>query len=77
MLFHGGLNSRARAKAMQATLNQLIEKMWTKNKIQNEKYDELGLEKRQDIEDIIQATGQPNIQFRSNAEMVNLEQNWY
>lgn len=62
---------------MQATLNQLIEKMWTKNKIQNEKYDELGLEKRQDIEDIIQATGQPNIQFRSNAEMVNLEQNWY
>ena len=49
---------------MQVILNELIEKMWTKNAIQDARHDVVG---------IIQVVGQPNIQFGSNPERVNLE----
>ena len=62
---------------MQAALNGLIEKMWTKNVIQDAKHYELHLESRQAIVGIIQAIGQPNTQFGSNAERENSEYNWY
>ena len=70
---HGGPIIRARAKKVQATFNGLIEKMWTKNEIQDVRHHELGLERRQGIVGIIQAIGQPNTQFGSNAERRNLE----
>ncbi|KAH9780623.1 hypothetical protein KPL71_008145 [Citrus sinensis] len=69
----GGPIIRARAKKMQAALNGLIEKMWTENTIQDARHHELGLEKRQGIVGIIQAIGQPNTQFGSNAERENSE----
>ncbi|KAK9186450.1 hypothetical protein WN944_020785 [Citrus x changshan-huyou] len=74
---HGGPITRARAKKMQAALNGLIEKMWTKNVIQDAKHHELHLESRQAIVGIIQAIGWPNTQFGSNAKRENLEYNWY
>ena len=46
---HGVPIIRARAKKMQATLNGLIEKMWTENAIQDARHHELGLERRQGI----------------------------
>ncbi|KAH9698045.1 hypothetical protein KPL71_023856 [Citrus sinensis] len=70
---HGGPITRARAKKMQAALNGLIEKMWIENAIQDARHHELGLERRQGIVGIIQAIGQPNTQFGSNAKMENLE----
>ena len=74
---HGGPITRVKDKTMQAILNGLIEKIWTENAIQDARHDELGLERRQSIVGIIQAVGQPNTQFRSNAERVNLKYNWY
>ena len=68
---HEGPITRARAKKMQAALNGLIEKMWTDNAIQDARHHELGLERRQGIVGIIQAIGQPNTQFGSNAERAN------
>ncbi|KAH9657950.1 hypothetical protein KPL70_023287 [Citrus sinensis] len=65
--------TRARAKKMQAALNGLIEKIWIENAIQDARHHELGLERRQGIVGIIQAIGQPNTQFGSNAERANLE----
>ncbi|KAH9649363.1 Endonuclease [Citrus sinensis] len=65
---HGGPITRARAKKMQAVLNRLIEKIWIDNAIQAARHHELGLERRQGIVGIIQAIGQPNTQFGSNAE---------
>ena len=73
MHIHGGPIIRARAKKMQAALNGLIEKIWTKNAIQDARHHELGLEGRQCIIGIIQAIGQPNTQFGSNAERENSE----
>ncbi|KAH9686181.1 Endonuclease [Citrus sinensis] len=70
---HGGPITRARAKKMQAVLNGLIEKIWIENAIQDARHHELGLERRQGIVGIIQAIGQPNTQFGSNAERENLE----
>ena len=52
---HGSPITRARAKKKQAALNGLVEKMWTENAIQDARHDELGLERRQGIVDIIQA----------------------
>ncbi|KAH9705029.1 hypothetical protein KPL70_011714 [Citrus sinensis] len=65
---HGGPITRARAKKMQAALNGLIEKIWIENAIQDARHHELGLERSQGIVGIIQAIGQPNTQFGSNAE---------
>ena len=62
---------------MQAALNGLIEKLWIENAIQGARHHELGLERRQGIVGIIQAIGQPNTQFGSNAERENSEYNWY
>ena len=45
---------------MQASLNRLIEKMWTENEIQDAKHHELGLERSQCIVSIIQVIEQPN-----------------
>ena len=70
---HGGPTTRARAKKMQAALNGLIEKIWIENEIQDARHHELGLERRQGIVGIIQAIGQPNTQFGSNAEKENSE----
>ena len=70
---HGGPITRARAKKMQAALNGLIEKIWIENAIQDARHHELGLERRQGIVGIIQAIGQPNTQFGSNAERANSE----
>ncbi|KAH9686183.1 Endonuclease [Citrus sinensis] len=70
---HGGPITRTRAKKMQAALNGLIEKKWIENAIQNARHHELGLERRQGIVGIIQAIGQSNTQFGSNAERVNSE----
>ena len=58
---------------MQATLNRLIETMWTENAIHDARHHELGLERRQGIIGIIQAIGQPNTQVVSNAERSNSE----
>ena len=58
---------------MQAALNALIVKIWIENAIQNARHQKLGLERRQGIVGIIQAIGQPNTQFGSNAERENLE----
>ena len=52
---HEGPIIRARAKKVQATFNGLIEKMWTKNEIQDVRHHELDLERRQGIVGIIQA----------------------
>ena len=52
-------------------LNGLIEKIWIENAIQDVRHHELGLERRHGIEGIIQAIGQPNTQFGSNAERSN------
>ena len=68
---HGGQIIRTKAKNMQAALNGLIEKIWIENKIQDSRHRELGLERRQGIVGIIQAIGQPNTQFGSNAERAN------
>ena len=73
MHIHGGPITRARAKKMQAALNGLIEKIWIENAIQDARHHELGLERRQGIVGIIQAIGQPNTQFGSNAERANSE----
>ena len=54
---HRGLITRVRAKKMQATLNGLIENIWIENAIQDARYHELGLERRQGIVGIIQAIG--------------------
>ncbi|KAH9671243.1 Endonuclease [Citrus sinensis] len=70
---HGGPITRARAKKMQAALNGLIEKIWIENAIQGARHHELGSERRQGIVGIIQAIGQPNTQFGSNAEMETSE----
>ena len=61
---------------MQAVLNGLIEKMWTENVIQDTRLHELVQERRQCIVGIIQAIGQPNTQFGSNAERANSEQKY-
>ena len=58
---------------MQAALNGLIEKIWIENAIQDARHHELHLESRQAIVGIIQAIGQPNTQFGSNAERANSE----
>ena len=42
---------------MEVALNGLIEKIWTENAIQDIRHDELGLERRQSIVDIIQVAG--------------------
>ena len=55
---------------MQATLNRLIETMWTENAIHDARHHELGLERRQGI---IQVIGQPNTQFGFNVETENSE----
>ena len=73
MHIYGGLITRARAKMMQAALNGLIEKIWIENAIQDARHLELGLERRQGIVGIIEAIGQPNTQFGSNAERANSE----
>ncbi|KAH9658278.1 hypothetical protein KPL70_023423 [Citrus sinensis] len=70
---HGGPITRAKAKKMQAALNGLIKKIWIENAIQDARHHELGLERRQGIVGIIQAIGQPNTQFGSNAKMANSE----
>lgn len=56
LCIYGGSITRARVKKMRVALNGLIETMWTENTIQGAKHDELGLEKRQGIVSIIQAT---------------------
>ena len=58
---------------MQVALNGLIEKMWTENAIQDARYHELGLERKQGIVGIIQAIGQLNTQFGFNAKRANLK----
>ena len=70
---HEGPITRARAKKVQVALNGLIEKIWIKNAIQDARNYELGLERIQGIVGIIQAIGQPNTQFGSNAERANSE----
>ena len=51
---HRDSTTGAKAKKMQVALNGLIEKIWTENAIQDAKYHELGLERRQGIVSIIQ-----------------------
>ena len=58
---------------MQAALNGLIEEIWIENAILDASHHELGLKRRQGIVGIIQAIGQPNTQFGSNAERSNSE----
>ena len=62
---------------MQTALNGLIEKIWIENAIQDARYHEFGMERRQGIVGIIQAIGQPNTQFGSNAERAKSEYIWY
>ena len=54
---HRGTITRVKAKKMQDALNELIEKIWAENTIQDPRHDELGLERRQVIVSIIQAIG--------------------
>ena len=58
---------------MQVALNGLIEKIGIENAIQDARHHKLSLKRRQGIVGIIQAIGQPNTQFGSNAERSNSE----